>query len=100
VDEFVDDIRGLVEGADPRPRAVIIDCEMIYEMDTTASDEFTALQAALAEEGVEVLVARVHAPVRSFMRRDGITAMVGERNMFHTVRDAVRAFRERHPDLC
>ncbi|MEW6554063.1 MAG: SulP family inorganic anion transporter [Actinomycetota bacterium] len=99
VDEFTDDIRGLVEGADPRPRTVIVDCEMIYEMDTTASDEFTALHAALAEEGVEVLVARVHAPVRSFMRRDGITARVGEENMFHTVRDAVRAFRERHPDL-
>ena len=100
VDEFVDDIRGLVEEADPRPRAVIVDCEMIYEMDTTASDEFTALHAALGEEGVELLIARVHAPVRSFMQRDGITGIVGEENMFYTVRDAVQAFRDRHPDLC
>jgi len=100
VDEFVDDIRGLVDEADPRPRVVIIDCEMIYEMDTTASDEFTALQGAMAEEGVELLIARVHAPVRSFMQRDGIIEIVGEDNMFHTVRDAVDAFRDRHPDLC
>jgi SulP family sulfate permease len=100
VDEFVEDIRGLVEESDPRPRTVIVDCEMIYEMDTTASDEFTALHAALGEQGVELLIARVHAPVRTFMLRDGITEIVGEENMFYTVRDAVQAFRERHPDLC
>jgi sulfate permease, SulP family len=100
VDEFSGDIKGLVEEADPRPRAIIIDCEMIYEMDTTASDDFTTLHAVLAEQGVELLIARVHAPVRSFMHRDGITGIVGEENIFHTVRDAVQAFRERHPDLC
>jgi len=99
VDEFVDDIGRLVEDADPKPRTVIFDCEMIYEMDTTASDEFTTLYTALKESGVELLIARVHAPVRAFMLRDGITEMVGEENIFYTVRDAVRAFRERHPDL-
>ncbi|MBN2027282.1 MAG: SulP family inorganic anion transporter [Actinobacteria bacterium] len=100
VDEFTSDIERLVEDADPKPRTVIVDCEMIYEMDTTASDEFTALYAALDEDGVELLIARVHASVRAFMLRDGITDMVGEGNIFYTVRDAVRAFRERHPDLC
>ena len=89
-----------MDEADPRPRAVIVDCEMIFEMDTTASDEFTALKSSLAEEGVELLIARVHAPVRSFMQRDGIIEIVGEDNIFHTVRDAVQAFRDRHPDLC
>ncbi|RJP35215.1 MAG: SulP family inorganic anion transporter [Actinobacteria bacterium] len=99
VDQFVDDIRRLVEEADPRPRAVIVDFEMVYEMDTSASDEFTALHAALHEDGVEMLIARVHAPVRAFMQRDGITDMVGAENIFYTVRDAVQAFRERHPGL-
>jgi SulP family sulfate permease len=100
VDEFTGDIRRLVEDADPKPRTVIFDCEMIYEMDTTASDELTALYAALQEDGVELLITRVHAPVRAFMLRDGITEIVGEDNIFYTVRDAVQAFRERHPDLC
>jgi high affinity sulfate transporter 1 len=99
VDEFVDDIRRLVEEADPQLRAVIVDCEMIYEMDTTASDEFTALHAALREDGVELLVARVHAPVRAFMQRDGITEIVGEDNMFYTVRAAVQAFQRRYPEV-
>ena len=100
VDEFVDDIRGLVEEADPQPRAVIVDFEMVYEMDTTASDELTGLHAALNEAGVELILARVHAPVLAFMRRDGITDTVGEDNIFFTVRDAVQAFRERNPEFC
>jgi len=99
IDEFMDDIERLVEDADPRPRTVIVDGEMIYEMDTTASDGFMALHAALEEDGVELLLARVHAPVRAFMLRGGITEKVGEDNIFYTVRDAVQAFRERHPDL-
>lgn len=99
VDEFTGDIRRLAEGADPKPRAVIVDCEMVYEMDTTASDEFAALYEGLMEEGIELLIARVHAPVRAFMLRDGIVEVVGEENIFLTVRDAVQAFRDRHPDL-
>jgi sulfate permease, SulP family len=98
-DVFSDEVRRLVEEADPRPLTVIIDCEMIYEMDTTASDAFAELHSILASGGAEVFLARVHAPVRRFMRRDGVIDLVGEENLFSTVRDAVRAFRERHPDL-
>ena len=100
VDEFVGDIRDLVEEADPKPLAVIIDCEMIYEMDTTATDDLRELHAGLAREGIEVYLARVHAPVASFMRRDGVVDFIGEENVFRTVRDAVQAFRDRHPDSC
>lgn len=99
-DQFTGEILDLVEETDPRPLALIVDCEMIYEMDTTASDEFSELHRGLAGEGIEVLLARVHAPVLAFIRRDGVTEMVGEDNIFHTVRDAVAAFKERHPDLC
>lgn len=97
-DEFVYDIRRLVEEADPLPLTVIVDCEMIYEMDTTATDAFAGLHAGLTAEGIEVLLARVHVPVLRFMRRDGVIEFVGEDNVFRTVRDAVQAFRERHPD--
>jgi SulP family sulfate permease len=99
VDRFTSDILDLVEDADPRPLSLIVDCEMIYEMDTTASSEFAELYTSLAGEGVEVLLARVHAPVLSFMRRDDVVEMIGEDNIFLTVRDAVAAFRARHPHL-
>lgn len=97
VDGFVEDVWDLVEKAATRPLAVVVDCEMIYEMDTTASDAFAGLHSGLSEEGVDVLLARVHDPVLSFMRRDGVVAMVGEENVFRTIRDAVQAFRLRYP---
>jgi len=96
VDVFSDEIKELVEEAEPSPKAVIIDCEMMYEMDTTATDGFTDLYLSLSDEGIEVLLARVHKPVLEFMRRDGAVEVVGEENIFPTVRDAVKAFRERH----
>jgi len=99
VDRFTGDILDMIEDADPAPLMLIIDCEMIYEMDTTASSEFAQLHARLVGEGIEVLLARVHAPVLSFMRRDRVTDMVGKENIFRTVRDAVAAFRDRHPHL-
>jgi sulfate permease, SulP family len=100
VDRFVDDIRRLVDEADPKPRAVIVDCEVIYEMDTTASDEFAGLHAALSGEGIEVLLACVHSPLRSFMQRDGVIDIVGEENVFNTLHGAVQSFKQRYPDLC
>ncbi len=99
VDKFVEDVMQLIVGANPQPVALILDCEMIYEMDTTASDEFAGLHAALREYGVEILLARVYGPLREFMQRDGILDLVGEDNVFYTIRDAIRAFRERHPGL-
>jgi SulP family sulfate permease len=95
---FADEIHCLVLEARPPVRTLIIDCEMMFEMDTTASDVFLELRTWLKEEGVEVMLARVHAPVLDFMRRDGIIDAVGEENVFLTNYDAVAAYRARHPE--
>ncbi len=98
VDVFSDEIKELVEETEPRPKAVIIDCEMMYEMDTTAIDGFTDLHSSLSDEGIGVILARVHKPVLDFMRSSGALEIVGEENVYPKVLDAVTAFRERYQE--
>ncbi len=91
---FSDGINRLVKEADPPVKTLIVDCEMMFEMDTTATDTLLELLARLEEKGVEVMLSRVHAPVLAFMRRDGVIDTVGEDNVFLTNYDAVRACRK------
>lgn len=91
VDYFSTRIRELIEEADPGIRFLIVDCEAMSNMDTTAADQFRTLMKSLEKAGVRVLMARVHAPVRDFMHREGLWEDVGEANVYATVRDAVAA---------
>ncbi|MBN2027281.1 MAG: SulP family inorganic anion transporter [Actinobacteria bacterium] len=94
-DEFSDTIMRLVDEADPQPRAVIVDGEDIFDIDTTAADKLIELSGGLAKKGIVLLLARVHVPTLETMRREGVVDAVGEENVFPTVDDAVRAYRER-----
>ena len=91
-DEFCDEIMRLAEEADTPPRAVIIDGEDMFDIDTTAADKFIELQSGLASKGIALYLARVHAPTLEFMSREGVLEAVGEDNVFPTVDDAVKAF--------
>jgi SulP family sulfate permease len=89
---FADEVRRLADESDPPVKAVIINCEMIHDMDTTASDELIGLHSDLTHAGIEFYMARVRAEVRDFMARDGIVERIGEERYFHKVGDAVDAF--------
>ncbi len=99
VDVLVEEVLDLAEGASPRPRVVVLDCEMVFDMDTTGAQELRRLLDKLREGGTELYLARVHAPLRRFLAREGLESEVGRENVFPTVRDAARAFRRRYPEL-
>ncbi|MDI6873818.1 SulP family inorganic anion transporter [Candidatus Solincola sp.] len=99
VDLLVEEVLELVEGSRPRPLVVVLDCEMVFDMDTTAARELRRLLGKLREGGTELYLARVHAPLRGFLEREGLEVELGRENLFPTVRDAARAFRRRYPDL-
>jgi hypothetical protein len=48
----------------------------------------------MEKAGVKVMLARVHTPVREFMRKDGLIEKVGEENIYPRVLDAVEAFKK------
>jgi len=90
-DIFTDELRSRVEAASPRPRAVILDCEAIADVDTTGDDALRGLHEHLATHEIGLLLARVNDNVREFMRRDGVLARIGDDNVFPRIQDAVAA---------
>lgn len=99
VDLLVEEVIELVEGSHPRPRVLVLDCEAVFDMDTTAARELRRLLARLREGGTDLYLARVHSPLRAFLRREGLERELGAENIFPTVRDAARAHRSRYPEL-
>jgi sulfate permease, SulP family len=85
---FLDDLRERMEAADPHPTTVILDFAAIGEIDTTGAQGLRELRSGLGTE-VHVLLARVDGYVLDFLRRDGVLAVIGEDNVFRTLRDAV-----------
>jgi len=70
-------------------RWVVIDCEACFHIDTTGASTLEAVHDRLADEGVTVHLARVHAEVRSFLHRLGTLEVIGADRVHGTVRDAV-----------
>lgn len=96
IDVFIEEIKDLVKGSDPDPKAVIVDCEMMYEVDTTAIDGLVNLRSDLGEDGIELILARVHKPVLDFLEKSGMLKELGEGNTYPKVLDAVNAFRDKY----
>jgi high affinity sulfate transporter 1 len=80
-----------VGAADPTPRAVVFDATALDSLDITSSEMLAKLVTKLRAEGVELVVAEVHAPVLAFARQTGLLESLGESNVYPTVDAAVRA---------
>ena len=88
---FTDEITERINVAEPPPHTLVLDCEAMANIDTTGSQALRGLVDSLSEQGIDLALARVCAPVREFLRRDGTAAVVGEDAIFLTIRDAVPA---------
>jgi MFS superfamily sulfate permease-like transporter len=68
---------------------IVLDLEAVYEVDTTAVAELQRFVGDQSQSGVEVVLARVHAPVRDYLGRCRAEALLAEGTCFSTVRAAV-----------
>ncbi|MBN2168294.1 MAG: SulP family inorganic anion transporter [Actinobacteria bacterium] len=98
IELFSEEVSKLALESEPRPKAIIIDCELMYEMDTTAVNGFSDLYARLKEEDIGIILARVHTPVKLFLWQSGFLETLGEENVLPKILDAVDAFRRRNPE--
>jgi len=92
-DLFRDQVRELVQGAEPPVRQVIVNAEGIYDLDTTGIQMLERLLDDLEAEDVHLTLARVRTPVQALMRRTGLEQRIGAANFHLRVEDAVIAFR-------
>ena len=92
---FTDDVRTLVEHAPTPVRWFIVDADAITDIDYSAARSIRELLDDLARQRVGLIFARVSPYLRSDMDRHGITAAIGEAQVFTTLHEAVAAVRGR-----
>lgn len=80
----------------PTVRVVLLNCEGITDIDSTAVDALNALISELHARGITLQLARAHFEMAELLERAGVMARIGPDNVFPTLPTAVAAF-ERHP---
>jgi sulfate permease, SulP family len=88
---FVDEARGLVEGAPDPVRWLVIEADAITNLDYTAARVVLMLIAELARQNIGVAFARVSASLRADMDRHGVTAALGTGKLFGSRHEALIA---------
>ncbi|HYO20163.1 MAG TPA: SulP family inorganic anion transporter [Dermatophilaceae bacterium] len=68
---------------------IVLDLESVYEVDTTAVADLRRFVEDQSTQGVEVVLARVHGPVRDYLTRAHGEQLLAEGTCFPTVRAAV-----------
>ena len=92
-DVVADDIIGVVDEAGSDCRAVVLDFEAVYEVDTQGADTLVRLGEELGRRDVRVVIARGHSAVLDYMQRDGSLAKLGDDAVWASVDEAVNAVR-------
>jgi high affinity sulfate transporter 1 len=89
---FREQIRALAR-TEPPPTWIIVAAEPITDVDTTAADMLEDLDEALNAQGISLVFAEMKDPVREKIERYGLTRTINPEHFFHTLDDAVAAFR-------
>jgi sulfate permease, SulP family len=90
---FVDEVRALVQHATTPVSWFIVDAGAITDIDYSAAQSVRDLLDELDCQGVGMVFARVSSYLRSDMDRHGITAAIGETQIFTTLHEAIAAVR-------
>lgn len=86
---FTDEVRKLVDNAPHPVRWLIFDASAITDIDYSAARSLLELFAELQQGGVRMLFARITPGLKADMDRHGITAVVGEENLYLSMHDAL-----------
>jgi len=90
---FADEVRALVEHAPSPVRWFVVDAGAITDLDYSAARSVRDLVEDLNRRGVKLLFGRVNPYLRADADRHGITAAIGEANIFTTLHEALAAVR-------
>jgi MFS superfamily sulfate permease-like transporter len=92
------EVRGRILDAarqEPRPVQVLVNLEATADIDVTAADMLSDVQAELERSGIELALTRVRGRVQWFLERSGALARIGATRVFRSQNDAVEAFEAR-----
>jgi sulfate permease, SulP family len=89
---FCDRIKKLVANSQPPIRAIIVDMVTNDELDITSIEMMERLVSELQHDGIEIMTAEVHQPVRDMARRSGLAQHLDRVKIFPTIEAAVQDF--------
>jgi SulP family sulfate permease len=92
---FSERLEELIVEAGDGLKCVIFDAEAVSDFDSTAAEALENLDADLERRKVELWIARANSPLRDLLQVTGLTARIGEQNIYPSVRAAVMAYRTR-----
>ena len=90
-----DRLRRFVRDADPPYRVILLDLETNSDLDLESADALAELREELDRGGIELWLARVHAPVREMLNLTNVVDGSGETRIYPSVRTGVAAYRDR-----
>jgi len=90
-------LKELIAENQPPPKAVILDMSACDNLDITCLEMLEKLIKELREEGIEMMAAEVHQPVRDMAQRSGLANEFNRSQIFPTVDAAVQDYIRRHP---
>ena len=86
---FTSRVRQQVRAEATPVQTVVLDFEAVSQVDVTGCDAVRALNDALRQRGIHLVLARVNTSVRRSLEREDVLSVVGAENVSSTVRQAV-----------
>jgi high affinity sulfate transporter 1 len=93
-DYFNDRVRAVVKAATPPPKYLLIDAESVPLLDVSGAYALEALHQELAQQGIELGIARAPYLTRLMLERAGLNQTIGTHNLYVTIHAGTRSFRE------
>jgi high affinity sulfate transporter 1 len=90
-------IRSLLRTAEPPARALIFNCETMFDIDLNGLDMLAQLESECRAAGIELTLARVGDRIRALLSRTGLAQRLGPARIFYSQKDAVDDYETRHP---
>ena len=94
---FVDELRGLADGAGPALRSLVVDASAMSDLDYSAARALRGLIDELQARRIALVFGRVSPGLRADMQRHGIAAALGGQHLHGKLHDALADARAAPP---
>ena len=95
---FAEEVRVLVDGAEPPALWLCVAAETMDDLDYTGSAVLRGTLDGARKRGVTMVFCDLQAPVRAELKRDGLLDVIGEQHIYGDVDDVLDAYRKHAGD--
>jgi len=93
-DYFNERVRAVLQATEPPPKYLLIDAESVPLLDVSGAYALEALHRELAQQGIELGIARAPYLTRVMLQRAGLNETIGAHNLHQTIHAGTKNFRE------